>query len=176
VGEVWQGGVVKFPFKFLSGVMRGRFNPVDGQMYFVGMRGWQTDGSRDGCLQRIRYTGKAINMPLTAKVSAGGIQITFTDALDGETAGAADSYSAEWCNIQWTGNYGSPEFWVSEPQKKGREPLPIQSATLLPDGKTVSLKMEGLKPVHHLVIRYKIKGADGSAISQELDYTINKIP
>jgi hypothetical protein len=176
VGDAWQGGVVKFPFKFLSGVMRGRFNPVDGQMYLVGMRGWQTDGSRDGCLQRIRYNGKAIHMPLSAKVSAGGIQITFTDALDGETAGAADSYSAEWCNIQWTGNYGSPEFWVSEPAKKGREPLPIQSATLLPDGKTVSLKLDGLKPVHHLVIRYKIKGADGAAISQELDYTINKIP
>src|SRR6185503_5717447 len=177
VGDLWQGGVTKFPFKFLSGVMRGRFNPVDGQMYLVGMRGWQTDGSRDGCLQRIRYTGKPIHMPLSAKVTAEGIQVTFTDALDPETAGAADSYSAEWCNIQWTGNYGSPEFWVSQPNKKGREPLQVQSATLRPDGKTVVLKMEGgLKPVHHLVIRYKIRGADGSAISQELDYTINKVP
>jgi glucose/arabinose dehydrogenase len=176
VGDVWQGGVTKFPFKFISGSMRGRFNAVDGQMYFVGMRGWQTDGTRDGCFERIRFTGKAINMPLTAKVSAGAIAITFTDKLDGETAGAADSYSAEGCNIRWTGDYGSPEFWITQPAKKGREPLPVQSASLLPDGKTVSLKIEGLKPMHHLVIRYKIKGADGAAISQELDYTINKIP
>jgi hypothetical protein len=176
VGDVWQGGVVKFPFKLISGGMRGRFNPVDGQMYVVGMRGWQTDGSRDGCFQRIRHTGKAVNMPLTAKVSATGIDVVFTDALDPATAGDVDSYSAEWCNLQWTGNYGSPEFWVTQPAKKGREPLPIQSAKLLPDGKTVSLKIEGLKPVHHLVIRYKIKGADGAAITQELDYTINKIP
>ena len=43
-------------------------------------------------------------------------------------------------------------------------------------GKTVTLKIEGLKPVHHLVIKYKIRGADGAAINQELDYTINKIP
>ena len=169
--------MVRFPFKFLSGLMRGRFNPVGGQMYVVGMRGWQTDAARDGNFQRLRYTGKPINTPLAAKTTPEGIQITFTDALDPETAGAADSYSAEWCNIQWTGNYGSPEFWVSQPAKKGREPLQIQSATLKSDGKTVSLKMEGgLKPVHHLVLRYKIRGADGSAISQELDYTINKIP
>jgi hypothetical protein len=177
VGDVWQGGVVKFPFKFLSGIMRGRFNPGDGQMYVVGMRGWQTDGNRDGCFQRVRYTGKPINQPLSAKISADGIQVTFTDALDKETAAAADSYTAEWCNVLWTGNYGSPEFWVSQPKKQGREPIQIQSASLSPDGKTVSLKFEGvLKPVHHLVIRYKIRGADGSAISQELDYTINKIP
>jgi hypothetical protein len=167
--------VVKLPFKFISGSMRGRFNPVDGQMYFVGMRGWQTDGTREGCFQRIRATGKPMNTPLSAKVSTKGIDITFTDKLDPETAGSADSYTAVWCNLRWTGDYGSPEFWVSEPNKKGREPLPIQGASLSSDGKTVSLKIEGLKPVHHLVIKYKIKGADGAAINQELDYTINKV-
>lgn len=176
VGDVWQGGVTKLPFKFLSGSMRGRFNLVDGQMYLVGMRGWQTDASRDGCFQRIRYTGKPINMPLTAKVAAGEIRVTFTDPLDAETAGAADSYSAEGCNVRWTGNYGSPEFWLTQPNKQGREPLAVQSAVLQPDGRTVALKIEGLRPMHHLVIRYKIKGADGNKINQELDYTINKIP
>jgi hypothetical protein len=176
VGDVWQGGVVKFPFKLISGGMRGRFNPVDGQMYIVGMRGWQTDGSRDGCFHRIRHTGKAINMPIAAKVSATGIDVTFSDALDKETAADVESYTAEWANILWTGNYGSPEFWVSEPNKKGREPLPVRSAALSADGKTVSLKFDKLQPVHHLVIKYKIRGADGSPISQELDYTINRIP
>jgi hypothetical protein len=176
VGDLMQGGVVKLPFKFLSGSMRGRFNPVDGQMYLVGMRGWQTDASRDGCFQRLRATGKPMNMPLSAKISTKGIDITFTDKLDPETAGSSDSYSAVWCNLRWTGNYGSPEFWVSEPDKKGREPLPIQGAALSADGKTVSLKIEGLKPVWHLVIKYKIRSADGAAINQELDYTINKVP
>ncbi|MBI3854431.1 MAG: hypothetical protein HY293_01935 [Planctomycetes bacterium] len=176
VGDAWQGGVTKFPFKFSSGVMRGRFNPVDGQMYLVGMRGWQTDGSRDGCFQRLRWSGKPINLPLTAKTTATSLAITFTDPLDKETAGSADSYSAECCNIRWTGDYGSPEFWISEPNKKGREPWPVQGAELLPDGKTVVLRFEKLQPVHHLVIKYKIKGADGAAINQELDYTINKIP
>src|SRR5882672_2950062 len=176
VGDVMQGGVVKFPFKFISGSMRGRFNAADGQMYFVGMRGWQTHGARDGCFQRVRCTGKPMNMPLRAKADATSIAITFTDKLDAETAGSADSYTATWANIRWTGDYGSPEFWVSEPNKKGKEPLPVKSAELSADGMTVTLKFEALKPVHELVIRYKIRGADGSPINQELDYTINKLP
>lgn len=176
VGDVIQGGVVKFPFKFISGSMRGRFNPGDGQMYFVGMRGWQTDGQRDGCFQRIRYTGGAMNMPLKAAVTATSIAITFTDKLDPETAGAADSYTATWANIKWTSDYGSPEFWVSDPAKKGREPLEVKGAKLSEDGKTVTLTFEALKPVHELVIKYKIRGADGAAINQEFDYTINKLP
>ncbi len=40
VGGVVQGGVVKFPLKFDSGIMRARFNPKDGQLYGAGLRGW----------------------------------------------------------------------------------------------------------------------------------------
>jgi hypothetical protein len=175
-GDLWQGGSVRFPFKFLSGSMRGRFNPVDGQMYLVGMRGWQTDANRDGCFQRVRYTGKPANLPLEAKVTHEGIAVTFTDPLERETASSLDSYTASWCNLRWTAAYGSDEYWVSEPNKKGREPLPLKSVALSPDGKTVTLAIDGLKPVYHLILKYRMKGADGSTISQELDYTINKQP
>jgi hypothetical protein len=175
-GDVWQGGSVKFPFKFLSGIMRGRMNPVDGQMYMVGMRGWQTDANRDGCFQRVRYTGKPANLPLEAKVTSTGLAITFTDPLDKETASSVDSYSAAWCNLRWTANYGSDEYWVSDPNKKGREPLPIQSATLSADGKTVTLAIDGLKPVYYVALKYSLKAADGTPIRQELDYTINRVP
>ncbi len=44
---VMQGGVVKFPLKFDSGIMRARFNPVDGQLYVAGLRGWQTNGAEE---------------------------------------------------------------------------------------------------------------------------------
>ena len=32
-GGVTQGGVVRFPLSFASGIMRARFNPRDGQLY-----------------------------------------------------------------------------------------------------------------------------------------------
>jgi hypothetical protein len=165
-----QGGVARFPLKFASGIMRGRFNPVDGQLYVVGMRGWQTDAQREGCFQRVRYTGKPANFPRSAKVTPSGLEITFTDALDRETAGSADSFVADWCQ------YGSPEFNVSDPKKRGREKLEIQGASLSADGKTVSLKIDGLQPVYYLSLRYKIRGADGTPLSQELIYTINSVP
>ena len=41
---VKQGGVVQFPLKFDSGIMRARFNPRDGQLWVCGLRGWQTGG------------------------------------------------------------------------------------------------------------------------------------
>jgi hypothetical protein len=171
-----QGGVVKFPFKFASGVMRGRFNPVDGQLYLVGMRGWQTDGQLAGCFQRVRYTGKPANLPLSAKVTPKGIEFTFTDPLDRASAENLQNISAAWANLKWTGAYGSDEFWVSDPKKKGREPLEIRAARLLPDGKTLALDIPGLKPVYYAVFRWNLRGADGAEFRQEVAYTINRLP
>ena len=39
--------------------MRARFNPVDGQLYVAGLKGWQTNGAKDAAFQRVRYTGQA---------------------------------------------------------------------------------------------------------------------
>ncbi len=72
VGDVRQGGVVKFPLKFDSGVMRGRFHPKDGQLYVAGLKGWQTNGAKDGAIQRVRYTGKPVTMPNTLHVTDKG--------------------------------------------------------------------------------------------------------
>src|SRR5204863_1437416 len=68
VGDVRQGGVVKFPLKFATGVCRARFSPVDGQLYLGGLKGWQTDGAKDGAIQRVRYTGKPLTMQNTLQV------------------------------------------------------------------------------------------------------------
>ncbi len=176
VGDAIQGGVVKFPFKFASGVMRGRFNPVDGQLYLVGMRGWQTDGQLAGCFQRVRYTGNPANFPLSAKVTAKGIAFRFTDPLDRSAAEDLENYGAAWANLRWTGAYGSDEFWVSDPKRRGREPLEIRGAKLSSDGKTVALEIAGLKPVYYIVFKWTLRGADGSPIRQELAYTINRLP
>jgi hypothetical protein len=124
----------------------------------------------------VRYTGKPANLPRSAKVTASGLDVTFTDPLDRASAADVDSYVADWCQLKWTGDYGSPEFNVSDPKKRGREKLEIQAASLSADGKTVSLKIDGLQPVYYLSIRYKLKGADGAPVNQELIYTINAVP
>ena len=58
VDGVAQGGVIKLPLKFDSGIMRARVNPKDGQVWVTGMKGWETNAPRDGCLQRVRADGE----------------------------------------------------------------------------------------------------------------------
>ncbi|HUR38638.1 MAG TPA: DUF6797 domain-containing protein, partial [Planctomycetota bacterium] len=81
-GGVEQGGVVRFPFKFPSGVMRGRFNPVDGQLYVAGLRGWSSSAAKDCAFQRIRYVGGPVCLPLKVITRKGGLDVTFSSALD----------------------------------------------------------------------------------------------
>jgi hypothetical protein len=171
-----QGGVVKFPFKFISGGMRARFNPKDGQLYVSGLKGWQSDANRDGCFHRIRYTGKPTNTPISLHVLKDGVQFSFSDPLDTASAGDVQNYSVEWFNVVRSSAYGSPEFYVSDAKKKGREPVDVDSVTVGPDRKTVTLKIPGIKPVTNMVIKYKLKAADGTIIDQEIDNTINVIP
>src|SRR5262249_43915812 len=59
-----QGAAVPLPGEFLSGVHRGRFHPKDGQLYVTGMDGWGSYAQADGCFQRIRYTGKPVQVPV----------------------------------------------------------------------------------------------------------------
>jgi hypothetical protein len=176
VGDEVQGAVTKFPLSFASGVMRARMNKADGQLYLVGMKGWQTSAGKDGCFQRVRYTGKPANMPKTYHVLKTGIELGFTDALDKEAAVDVQNWGAQWFHVEYTNNYGSPEFKVSDHKQKGRENVTIKSVKISEDGKKVTLEMPELKPVTNLVIKYKVKAADGSVIQQELDATINRMP
>jgi glucose/arabinose dehydrogenase len=171
-----QAGVVRFPLNFLSGIMRAGFSPSDGQLYAAGLRGWQTTGVKDGCLQRVRYTGRPVRMPVWMRVRKTGIDLSFTDPVDPETAGDPDNYGAKWFNVVSTPEYGSPEFNVTDPRKRGREKVDITKATVLKDGKTVSLEIPALRPVTNLVLKFTIRAADGQRMSHEVSITINRLP
>jgi hypothetical protein len=171
-----QGGVVRFPMNFPSGVMRGRFHPADGQLYLAGMRGWSSRAARDACLQRVRWTGKPAVLPVDVRTRKDGLDVTFSGALDAKSAADLENLSAAAFNVVRTKGYGSPEFKPSDPKKQGREPVEIASAALSADGKTLSLSIPGLRPVHSLVLRFRLKAADGSPAVSELDYTLHQVP
>jgi len=166
------GGVVRFPLSFASGIMRAQFSPADGQLYVAGLRGWQTTGVKDGCLQRVRYTGKPANMPLGWKVRKTGIDLTFTDALDPEVANDPDSFSAVWFQVESTADYGSPEFSPLDKAKRGRQPIAISAAKLGADGKTVSLEIPDLKPVTNLIVKYSLRSAAGAKLNSEVALSV----
>jgi len=204
-GDHVQGGVVRFPLNFLSGIMRPRFNPRDGQLYIAGLRGWQSSAAQDACFQRVRYTGKPANMVTGLKVIHDGLELAFTDPLEGEDAADPDSYQVEQWNYLWCSEYGSDDYSARTPDfdakvrelnklredagkngpriaeltkslKKGRDEVKVEGAKLSPDGKTVTLQIPGLKPVMQMHIRGKLKAADGKKIALDVYNTINYVP
>ena len=64
VGGQMQGGVCALPLPaFPTGIMRGRFNPADGQLYTCGLFGWAGDRTQPGGFYRVRMTGKPLFVP-----------------------------------------------------------------------------------------------------------------
>ena len=170
-----QGAMVRFPFKFATGAMRGRVNPKDGQVYVCGLRGWQTDGAKDGGFYRMRYTGQPVTMPTEFHVKKDGVLITFAQPLDETSVQDLASYSVEQWNYIYSGNYGSPEVSTDDPKKKSHDKVEVQAARLGADRKTVFLQMP-VKPVMQMKIKFTLKTADGTPLSHEIYNTIHKVP
>jgi|TARA_B100001971_G_scaffold88030_1_gene81333 hypothetical protein len=185
VGGQPQGGAVQFPLRFDSGIMRGRFNSQDGQLYVVGLKVWQTSGARYGAFHRVRYTGKPVNMPAAMHVKKDRLEITFTDPLNAASAVDDQNYAIDQWNYRWTQNYGSKLYSVKDPSKvlgekkqavfKG-DTIEIQSIKLSEDKKTVTLRVDGLKPVMQSRLRFNIKADDGTVLKQDIFHTINRVP
>jgi len=169
-----QGAAVPLPVKFLSGPNRGTFNPKDGHLYIAGSTGWQTSAVKDGALQRVRFTGKPLRLPVAWKARANGFEVTFSEPLDKATAEDAGSYGVKAWNYRYARQYGSKDWSVTNPEKEGRDELPVKSAKLLDDGRTVFLELAGLKPVMQGELKYNVDAREGGkAFRGSLWFTVN---
>jgi hypothetical protein len=183
VGGVMQGGIVKLPATFASGAMRGRVNPRDGMLYVCGLRGWQTTAARDGCFQRLRYTGQPLDIVTGLRVRRDALEITVSTPLDPAFATDLGNWDVQWWNYRWTKSYGSDLYSVSDPGKslgkrgqlKG-EVAPLKSASLSADGKTVTLEVPGLAPAMQVMTRANLQTVSGAPFKVEVAHTINRVP
>ncbi len=175
VDGVAQGSVVKFPFKFPSGIMRGRFGPQDGQLYVTGLNVWQSDAAKFGCFSRVRYTGAAVTMPVELHTLKDGVQLQFTNALDAASATDVQNYDITRWNYKWTGQYGSDDYKVSD-GTKGKDAMAVEKAALSPDKKTLTLTLPDMRPAMTLRLKFKIQSADGKPVEQEIHATIHRVP
>lgn len=166
----------KIPVRFTSSAMRARFNPKDGQLYVAGLNGWQSDAAKLTGLDRIRYTGKPLYSVSDLKVQKAGVRLTFTQPLDPSSVDT-QNFSAERWNYHRTKSYGSAEYSVDNPEKKGHDKVDITRAKLSPDGRTLTLEIADLKPAHQMFLKYQnLKAKDGTPIQQTIMHTIHAIP
>jgi glucose/arabinose dehydrogenase len=190
-----QGGVTRFNVNFDSGVMRARFNPQDGQLYLVGLRGWQTTATRNGCLQRVRYTGAAYRAPLQLAVQPGSVVLTFGAPVDRQAAGDPANWNVELWNYVWSSAYGSPdvstlakagvaaelgkdgkpEFSKAQMTERKHDPLPIKSVRVSADGRVVTLETPELRPAMQMVLKYELRSADGQELRGQVVNTIHAL-
>lgn len=176
VDGVWQGGAVAFPgLKFDSGPIVARFNPKDGHLYVCGLDGWQTAAAKDGCLQRVRYTGGDIFMPKSLNAYADGLRIEFTEPVDSRIAAEPSNYEISQWQYRWTSAYGSPEYSIRNPNRIGHDTVTISNVTVADDGRSVFLRMPDIAPVMQMEIRMNLAPAGGERTERTIYNTIHRL-
>lgn len=175
VEESSQGAVLNLPAKFLSGPNRATFNPRDGALYVAGSTGWQTSAVKDGALQRVRWTGRAAHLPVAWHAHANGLMLTFSQPLARGTAEDPGSYAVKRWNYRYAAQYGSKDWSVAAPDQEGRDDVPVKSAKLLPDGRTVFLDLGELAPVMQMEVKWNLDAINGKPMRNQLWLTLNKL-
>jgi putative heme-binding domain-containing protein len=151
-----QGAVVPMPGDFASGPHRGRFHPLDGQLYVTGMAGWGTYTHEDGAFERVRYTGGRVQLPVGFHAHENGVMLRFSQPLDTKIASEAANQFAQVWNYRYSGAYGSAEYAPSHPGLVGHDRLPITGSKIVGDGRSLFLEMPDLQPVNQLHLRLRV--------------------
>ena len=161
-----QGGACALPIPaFPTGIMRGRFHPVDGQLYACGMFAWAGNQTRPGGFYRVRSTGKPVDLPVGLKARSGGVEITFTDPIAPSGVADPEHYEVRAWDLLRSKDYGSKHL--------NEHVVPVTGASLLPDGRTVRLDLADPSPTRGMSIAYRLKGVDGRAVVGTIHNTIH---
>lgn len=168
-----QGAVVPILSGFPSGILKGRINPADGQFYTCGFEIWGTSGVLVSGLYRVRPTETPSWLPLKVKAYKRGALLTFDHELDPELTSDLGRYSVDRWNYQQTHNYGSGNFKLDgEP---GQESVPLASANLSSDKKSLFLALAGMAPSHSLRVTYRIPIPDSMQVDSAY-LTVRSLP
>jgi len=164
---VWQGACI--PFIDKQGLRKGNnrlaFSP-DGSLYvgqvqhgFVGDRG----------IQRIVFTGKDPVDIYSMNITNDGFDLHFTQPMDEAALRDTSNYHFRHYYYEYHLKYGSDQFEVRK--------VAVKDIEVRDGGKTVSLKLETLKPgyIYELTIG-ELKSESGDLLQNNLVcYTVNTL-
>ena len=173
IGETVQGAVTEVGLEFPTGVMRGRFHPISGDLYLAGLFGWSSNKQEDTGFYRVRMTGAPLRTPKSFRAVKDGLMIDFYEPLAPKSAADTKNWRVQSWEYRWTEGYGSPQLKRSG--EEGRDEHAIQSATLSEDGKTVFLKIPTFTPTMQFHVDIKGKFADGIPLDCYLHGTIHTL-
>ena len=168
-----QGAVAPLLSGFPAGILKGRVHPLDGRLYVCGFEIWGTSGDRVSGLFRIRPGEAKSYLPVGIKATQRGVMISFNEPLSQELAGDLGRYSVDRWNYEQTHNYGSGNFRLDG--KPGQESVPVSSAVLSEDRKSLFLGLPGMQPSHSLRVTYRLPLPEVSAV-ESVYLTLQSLP
>ncbi len=173
IGETVQGALTEMGLEFPTGVMRGRFHPISGDLYIAGLFGWSSNKQEDTGFYRVRMTGAPLRTPKSFRAVKDGLIIDFYEPLAPESATSTENWRVQSWEYRWSKDYGSPQLKRSG--EEGRDVHTVQSVTLSEDGKTVYLKIPTLTPTMQFHVEIKGNFADGVPLDCYLHGTIHTL-
>ncbi|MDL5512292.1 c-type cytochrome [Arenibacter sp. M-2] len=161
-----QAGLFQLPIPDLpTGIMRGRFNPLDGQLYVCGMSAWGTQQMIEpGGLYRIKYSGKPVFVPIELNASQKGLLIKFATRLDPKSAQNIDNYTVKTWDLKRSREYGSEHYNEKE--------LYVKRITLLPDQQTINMEIPGIKATWQMEVNFKLNDHSGKEVKGTIQNTV----
>ena len=170
VNDHYQGACFPFLKDFSSGSLGLEMTP-EGKLFVGGSnRGWGSRGRQPFSIERVDWTGKVPFEIHEMRAKPDGFELTFTQAVDPDTAGNRDSYRLSTYTYIYQSDYGSPEVDHTDPA--------ITKAVVAPDNKSVRLYVDGLQAGHvHELHSDGLRSADGvPLLHPQAYYTLNYIP
>ena len=79
-------------------------------------------------------------------------------------------------NYKWLQRYGSDQWSVKNPDRKGRDEVKIDKVLVAPSGNRVLLAIPDIQPVNQILAKLDLKTADGGEFEEEFYMTINRVP
>ena len=168
IGTQMQGGVFELPIpRFSTGIMRGRFNPSDGQLYAVGLSAWGSTQPDLGGFYRIRYMGEQSVIPIGLNANHQGIRIKFSHELDMKDARKESSFQVRTWDLKRSRKYGSDHY--------NTKLLPVTRVEISKDRKELFLTIPGIRPTRVMGINFQLMDANGLKINGIIQNTINQL-
>ncbi len=165
----YQGACFPFRKNFTPPVLRFIWGK-EGTMFVGGSsRGWG-GGKRPFGLARLDWTGKTPFEIHEMRARPDGFELTFTQPVDPQTAGAVDSYDVNCWTYKYYSNYGD--------KRHEEHKLKVVKAAVGKDNKSVVLQLEKVEPYFvHALTAAGVRSADNlPLLHDKAYYTLNRVP
>ncbi|MFM2169892.1 MAG: hypothetical protein RI957_121 [Verrucomicrobiota bacterium] len=159
---------------FRSGACRVAQQTRDGQVFVAGLDGWGDYGVEEGCLHRIRYTGKKAMHVTGWRAHRNGILLSFNKPL-GRLPDASQCFVQEWNYIDSPQTYGSAEYSVKKPDAIGHDRLQVETIVSAESKNEVFIAISDLLPAMCLHLHLTLLASDGSQVPVDVYATVQRL-